>query len=232
MIPKTIHYCWFGGKEKPSSVKKCISSWRKYCPDYSIMEWNESNFDVRMNAYTQMCYEEKKYAFLSDYARLVIIYRRGGIYLDTDVEIVRNLDPLLDCEAYLGFENKDFVNTGIGFGAVPASGVVAGMLSEYAPYLDGKHGVEGCPILNTRALLEKGLIRNGQKQEVGGAEIYPAEYFNPRDSATGKLTVTADTFSIHWYSGSWLPWYLRLKSRLGKPVHRLQKVLANRKEVK
>lgn len=106
MMPKKIHYCWFGRGEKTKLAKKCLASWRKYCPDYEIIEWNEDNFDINTNAYTKMCYDQKKYAFLSDYLRLVIIDKYGGIYFDTDVELVRNFDTLLGCEAFFGFENE------------------------------------------------------------------------------------------------------------------------------
>ena len=105
MIPKKIHYCWFGGNEKPKSVKKCIDSWKKFCPDYEIIEWNESNFNIYENGYTKLCCENKRWAFLSDYARLKVIYDNGGIYFDTDVEVVKSFDDLLDCDAFFGFEN-------------------------------------------------------------------------------------------------------------------------------
>ena len=101
MIPKVIHYCWFGGNELPEKAKSCIESWKKYCPDYEIIEWNETNTDINMNPYTTMCYEQKKYAFLTDYIRLIVIQEYGGIYMDTDVEIINNLDSLLENEAYL-----------------------------------------------------------------------------------------------------------------------------------
>ncbi len=100
MIPRKIHYCWFGRGEKPRLAQKCIASWKKYCPDYEIIEWNEDNFDVNRNAYTQMCYKEKKYAFLTDYLRLLIVEEHGGIYFDTDVEAVRSFDELLDNPAF------------------------------------------------------------------------------------------------------------------------------------
>lgn len=125
MIPRKIHYCWFGRGEKPRLAQKCIASWKKYCPDYEIIEWNEDNFDVNRNAYTQMCYKEKKYAFLTDYLRLLIVEEHGGIYFDTDVEAVRSFDELLDNPAFFGFENDRFVNTGEGFGAEPHTGGAA-----------------------------------------------------------------------------------------------------------
>ena len=140
MIPKKIHYCWFGGADKPKSVKKCISSWKKFCPDYEIIEWNESNYDVNSTEYTKMCADEKKYAFLSDFARLEIIEKNGGIYFDTDVELIKNIDSLLDNEAFFGLENPDYVATGLGFGSVAHGQAVTAMVKEYEPYLDGKSG--------------------------------------------------------------------------------------------
>ena len=125
MIPKKIHYCWFGRGEKPKLAQKCIASWKKYCPDYEIIEWNENNFDVNMNGYTKWCYENKKYAFLSDYVRLLAVYKNGGLYFDTDVELIRNTDFLLNDQAFFGFEtdgtevsnpkNAD-INSGLRFG--------------------------------------------------------------------------------------------------------------------
>ena len=113
MIPKVIHYCWFGHGEKPELARKCIASWKKFCPDYEIIEWNEGNFDVKQNGYTQMCYEEKKYAFLSDYVRLLVVAEYGGIYFDTDVELLKSLDQLLDHEAFFGFETPEYMEPGI-----------------------------------------------------------------------------------------------------------------------
>ena len=118
MIPKNIHYCWFGGNPLPEEARKCIDSWKKYCPDYEIIEWNESNYDLNKNEYVKYTYENKKFAFLTDYVRLDIIYNEGGIYLDTDVELLKNLDNLLDCDGYIGMEQIGTVNTGQGFGAI------------------------------------------------------------------------------------------------------------------
>lgn len=107
MIPKKIHYCWFGRGEKPKLAKKCIDSWKKYCPDYEIIEWNEDNFDINLNSYTKWCYDNRKYAFLSDYVRLWVVNQNGGIYFDTDVEVIRNIDFLLDDQAFFGFETGE-----------------------------------------------------------------------------------------------------------------------------
>ena len=221
MIPKIIHYCWFGGSELPAKAKKCIASWKKYCPDYEIIEWNEENFDVNMNAYTKMCYEQEKYAFLTDYIRLVVVEEQGGIYFDTDVEILRSFDDLLDCKAFFGFEDENYINTGVGFGSEPKNIVIRQMLKEYTMLLDGMHGTIGCPILNTQALDKLGLKRNGKKQNISEAIIYPRDYFNPYDDATGIVNKTENTYSIHWFAKSWLDKKMVLRSKLTKPFHRI-----------
>ncbi len=221
MIPKRIHYCWFGYGEKNKLVQKCIASWKKYCPDYEIIEWNESNFDVNKNAYMKMCYEQRKYAFLTDYVRLIVVEEYGGIYLDTDVELIRPIDELLKNQAFFGFETKEYVATGLGFGAELGNKIVVDMLGEYDVLLDCQHGLIGCPILNTKTLLRKGLIQNGKKQDIDGAIIYPCDYFNPYDDPTGILTKTKNTYSIHWYGKSWMSKKEVIRSRILKPVHRI-----------
>lgn len=221
MIPKIIHYCWFGRGPKPKLAQKCIASWKKYCPDYEIIEWNEDNFDVGMNGYTKMCIAEKKYAFLSDYARLVAIAEHGGIYFDTDVELVRSPDFLLGHEAFFGFETPEFVASGLGFGSAAHGTAVEAMLEEYAPLLDGEHGVIGCPRLNTKALEKLGLRRDGSLQKVGETVVYPQDWFNPYESATGRLKRTENTVSIHWYSASWMSPAKKLRSMVSKPLHRV-----------
>ena len=225
MIPKKIHYCWFGRGEKPKLARRCIASWKKFCPDYEIIEWNEDNFDINTNAYTKMCYEQKRYAFLTDYLRLLIIQEHGGVYFDTDVEVVKPLDDLLDCGAFFGFETDRYVNTGEGFGAEAGHPVVRQMLKEYEPLLDGIHGTVGCPHLNTDALLKFGLEQNGRLQNLGDVTVYPADYFNPYDDPTGILTKTENTYSIHWYGKSWMDKGTVLRSKLSKPLHRMQALL-------
>lgn len=224
MIPKTIHYCWFGGKSKPKLAEKCISSWKKYCPDYEIIEWNEKNFDVNMNGYTKMCYENKRWAFLSDYARLWAVYQNGGLYFDTDVELIRNPDYLLSDEAFFGFETKQkdsFLATGLGFGSVAGGLALKEMLNEYDQLLDGEHGVIGCPLLNTAALLRLGLKPSGEYQHFDWGTVYPPDYFNPLESSTGRMIKTENTVSIHWYMGSFLSPGQKLRSAITKPFHRL-----------
>lgn len=221
MIPKKIHYCWFGKNRLPDKAVKCINSWKKYCPDYEIIEWNEDNFDVRQNGYTEFTYDNRKFAFLSDYARLQIVLKEGGLYFDVDVEIIRPLDELLVHKAFFGFETEEYVNTGVGFGAEANNLIVAGMLREYDILLDGKHGTIGCPLLNTQALMKYGLKQNGMKQTIDGAMIYPIQYFNPYDDPTGILNTTEETVSIHWYAKSWMDKKTIIRSKLTKPIHRL-----------
>jgi hypothetical protein len=220
MIPKIIHYCWFGRGKKPRLSQKCIESWKKHCPDYEIIEWNEDNFDVNMNPYTQKCYNEKKYVFLSDYVRLWVIKHHGGIYLYTDVETIKSFDPLLSNSSFFGFENHQYVNTGQGFGAEKFNLLVSEMLRQYDTLLAGESDYVGCPILNTTALLNFGLIQNGQKQNLDFGFVFPADYFNPYDDSTGRLRKTKNTYSIHWFAKSALSKEQKIRSILTRPFHR------------
>ena len=224
MIPKTIHYCWFGGKEKPKLAQKCIRSWKKYCPDYKIIEWNENNFDVHQNDYTSFLYENKKYAFLSDYVRLKVVFDQGGVYFDTDVEVIKSIDNFLKYEAFYGFENDQYVASGLGFGAEKGHITLAKMLEIYdntQPNNDNTFPITGCPIINTNALVELGLLRNGKMQMVCNAIILPEDYLNPYDDPTGRLNKTNNTVSIHWYAKSWMSKGKIIRSTLSKPLHRL-----------
>lgn len=221
MIPKKIHYCWFGGNPKPKLAQKCIASWKKYCPDYEIIEWNEDNFDIHRNGYTQMCYEQKKYAFLSDYVRLVVVAEQGGIYFDTDVEVIKPIDALLENDAFYCFETSEYVASGLGFGSAVHGKTIEAMLAEYDFLLEGTEGTRGCPRLNTSALVKLGLRQDGTKQQVAEAVILPVDYMNPFDAATGKLTKTENTVSIHWYSAAWLSPWGRVRTRIMRPLHRI-----------
>lgn len=212
-IPKVIHYCWFGGNPLPKDAKRCIESWKKFCPDYQIIEWNESNFDYTDNLYAKQAMECKRWAFVSDYARLKIVYEQGGIYLNTDVELIRPLDDLLDYEAFFGFENnrekqEREVATGLGFGAQKGNAVVKAMLEDYKniSFLreSGTHDITPCPERNTDTLIRLGLRPDGTRQTVAGAEIFPAEYFCPIEYQSGRKCVTRNTYSIHRYTASWM----------------------------
>lgn len=182
MIPKRIHYCWFGGNPKSELIKNCIASWQEKCPDYEIIEWNESNYDVTANSYVKEAYEAKKWAFVSDYARLDIIYNRGGVYLDTDVELYTSLDDLLKYDAFYCFESSRNINSGLGFGAVKDHASTKSCLGYYNGkhfIINGKPDLTPCPRGNTLALCEaySSLHRNGETQMVENTLfLSPSEY--------------------------------------------------------
>lgn len=225
MIPKKIHYCWFGRGKKPKLARRCIESWKRYCPEYEIIEWNEDNFDLNENEYVKYCFENRKWAYLSDYVRLSVVNQYGGIYFDTDVELIASIDFLLEKEAFFAFENREYVASGLGFGSEKGQVVLQKMIHAY----EDLHPFEqeetfsfiGCPIINTRALVDLGLQQNGEMQEVAGALILPADYMNPYDDPTGRLLKTKNTISIHWYSKSALSTSVILRSKLTRVFHRL-----------
>lgn len=223
MIPKIIHYCWFGRGEKPKLAQKCIASWKKYCPDFEIIEWNEDNFDIDKYPYARYCYDNKKWAFLSDFARLIVVYKHGGVYFDTDVEVIQPIQELLMYDAFYGFENETNVATGLGFGSVPKHKTVDAMLQKYNELRrdeEGNYPLVVCPALNTEALIPMGLELNGKYQNIGGAVILPVDYLNPYDDPTGKLNKTKNTVSVHWYSKSWMDKKTIIRSMITKPFHR------------
>ena len=212
MIPKVIHYCWFGGNPLPETAQKCIASWKKYCPDYEIKEWNETNIDISSVDYMKEAYEEKAWGFVSDVARLQIIYEHGGIYMDTDVEIVKSLDVLLNNSAFFGMEdssrNIPYVASGLGFGAEKGNDLIGKILSDYQNRSFRKdNGIldkTPSPVIQTSLLKGKGFQQKNVLQIIDNAYIYPTEYFSPLSLKTGKLHMTENTYSIHHYSGSWL----------------------------
>ncbi len=209
MIPKIIHYCWFGGNPMPALAGNCMESWEKYCPNYEIIRWDESNFDISAcPQYVRQAYEAKKWAFVTDYVRLKVVYDRGGIYLDTDVELIKPLDPLLSNGAYFGFENDSHINTGLGFGAEKAAPILKDLMADYEEALfllaDGSLDLTPCPNRNTRVFLSYGLKQDNSMQMLpGNVRILPKQWLCPFSDWSGKKDVTADTVSIHWYSASW-----------------------------
>ncbi len=225
MIPKKIHYCWFGGSEKPKSVEKCIASWRKFFPDYEIKEWNESNYDVYQNSFSEYCYKNKKWAFVSDFARLAIINQEGGIYFDTDVEVIKKPEFLQqDIDGFFGFETDDYIATGLGFGANKNNSLVQEMIAEYQNQKKNSEGIyilKSCPQLNSSALEKCGVKLNGLTQRIGNNLILAADYMNPYDDPTGRLNITENTFSIHWYTKSWMSRRTILRSQITRPFHRI-----------
>ena len=224
MIPKIIHYCWFGKNEKPKLAKRCIESWKKYCSDFKIVEWNEDNFNLNENEYVKYCYENRKWAYLSDYVRLSVVQQYGGVYFDTDVELVAPIDFLLENQAFYAFETASYVATGLGFGSEASHKIIEAMTQEYEklkPYENTDFKFIGCPRLNTKTLKEFGLQTNGQYQKVQGAVILPKDYMNPYDDPTGRLTRTENTISIHWYSKSALSRATIYRSKITRIFHRL-----------
>lgn len=207
MIPKTIHYCWFGRNPLPKLAKKCIKSWKKYCPDYEIIEWNEDNYDLSSAPlYVRQAYEAKKWAFVTDYVRLHVVYEYGGIYMDTDVELIKPLDPLLQYNAYFGFEDGIYINTGLGFGAVKGSPILREMMDDYFGMSFDPTGknVVACPRVNTAVFLKHGLLQDNKNQVLDDEIIIlPTEYLCPKSVIDGITRKTKNTVSIHHYDSSW-----------------------------
>lgn len=206
-IPKIIHYCWFGGKPKPPLAQKCIASWKKFCPDYEILEWNESNFDLSSAPkYVHQAYEAGRWAFVTDFVRLVALVNMGGVYMDTDVEVVKPLDAYLTHEAFAGFESIDRVQTGL-LACSREFPLFREFLAHYdtAEFIlpDGSHDTTTNVEVLTRLCREHGLQMNDRYQVVDGLAVYPREYFCPVDYDTEKLKRTRKTVTIHWFSGSW-----------------------------
>ena len=209
MIPKIIHYCWFGGNPLPDLALKCLESWIKYNPSYEIKRWDESNFDLDCDFFPREAYEAKRWAFISDYARLKIILENGGIYLDTDVEVLKPFDELLSCKCFLGVQTDGLIATGLGFGAEKGSTVVGKLLGAYT----GKHFKIGknvfsdmpCPEINTPPLAEIGYSYDDKSVwSIPEVTVYPPEFFCPVDYLTGKTVITENTYSIHHFAASWI----------------------------
>lgn len=209
MIPKIIHYCWFGGNPLPKLAVDCIASWKKHLPDYIIVEWNESNFPIDDFIFAKQALEHKKFAFISDVCRLYALKKQGGIYMDTDVEVLKPLDDLLHHTAFSGFENDDFVPTGI-----MASEKEGNWVNELLQYYDNN------PFLNpdlslkltsntfiiTKMMVEKGFVMNNTLQQIDEyVTFYPNDYFCPKSYKTGNIDLTKNSYCIHHFAKSWIP---------------------------
>ncbi len=207
MIPKAIHYFWFGGNPKPDIVKRCIESWYKYCPDYEIKEWNEDNYDVSRNLFCKEAYQEGKWAFVTDYARLDVICAKGGIYFDTDVEVIRTLDDLLYNKAFFGIGNYGRIATGLGFGSVRESSIIKELMEVYEN--KSFYKVDGAPDLTTNTMKEtpvfvkRGFVQEDKFQMKGEVVLFPSEVFSPNVPGTDIYNLTENTFSIHHNFFSW-----------------------------
>lgn len=207
LIPKVIHYCWFGGEKLPKSVQKCIESWRKYCPDFKIKEWNESNFDLKICDYVEEAVEKEEWAFVSDYARFWILYNYGGVYLDTDVELIKPLQGVLDKGPFMGCEEIGQINPGLGMAATSKMKLYKEVLTNYSTqhFLDkeGNENLETVVTKMTRVFTKYGYKSENKIQKIDGVLVYPPEYFCPIDYRTGKENITNKTISIHHYTASW-----------------------------
>lgn len=207
MIPKVIHYCWFGGSELPEYVERCIQSWKKFCPEYQIKRWDESNYNFEKYPFCREAYQKKKWAFVSDVARLDIVYSEGGIYLDTDVELIKCLDDLLIEHAFMGFERGRLVATGLGFGGEKGNPVIKANLESYLTRQftneDETLDLTPCPVITTDVLEMFGLKRVDQTQDLGDVKIFSSDYFCPMLLSDGTAEIRKNTYSIHHYAGSW-----------------------------
>lgn len=232
MIPKIIHYCWFGRNPLPKSAKNCINSWKRFLPDYEIKEWNEDNFDVNIVPYTAEAYKARKYAFVSDYARFWILSKYGGLYFDTDVEIIRPLDDIISRGSFMGCQNEvstkqnTDVNPGLGLGLQVAPGLGSGLeekeeklsllshrlfeelLNNYSNIhfinTDGSLNKKTIVTYTTELLVRDGLQPRNEIQCIDGIYIYPKEYFCPKDYPSGELHLTSNSRCIHHFDATWL----------------------------
>lgn len=224
VIPKKIHYLWFGENPLPESVEKCIESWKKNCPDYEIIRWDETNYDYKKHPYMYEAYKAKKWSFVSDYARLDILYQEGGIYLDTDVELIKPLDDLLQYEAYMGFENT-YINLGLGFGCMAGVNAIKELRDTYDGIsfikIDGSLNLKPITRYTNEYLESKGLIADGSRQKIDNIEIFPVEFFCPKNYYTRQCNITENTYSIHHYDSSW--WGEKEKSTYLKEIKLMEK---------
>ncbi|XOQ25498.1 MAG: Glycosyl transferase [Mitsuokella multacida] len=224
MIPKIIHYCWFGGNPKPDDVKHYLASWKKYCPDYEIREWNESNFDINENAYCREAYEAKKWAFVTDYVRLKALYEYGGFYMDTDVEVVKSLEPLRVYDALSGYESPTHIPTGT-MGACRDNEWIGMLLRDY----DNRHFIleDGTLDMTTNVIViteltvkKYGIHLNGEMTPFGNnMMLLPFDYLCAKSYQTGEVTQTKNTFTIHHFAGSWASDEVKERSRFMKEYY-------------
>lgn len=237
MIPKIIHYCWFGKREKPELAKKCIDSWKKYLPEYEYMEWNEDNFNFDLFPYAKQALEAKKYAYITDVVRLYALKEFGGIYMDTDVEVLKPLDAFLHHAAFSGFESNSSLPTGL-MASEKGSVWALDLLSYYEgrSFLDDN----GKPILTpntnviTEMMLKEGFLLNNTFQEKQGyVAFYPDDVFCAKSSETGKITITPNTHCIHHFSGSWLPKSVKIRHKIVQTLYKIfgKSVVDNLKKI-
>lgn len=225
MIPKIIHYCWFGRGEMPGLVLKCIESWRKYLPDYELKLWNEENFDVQCIPYVKEAYENKKYAFVSDYVRLHALYTEGGIYMDTDMEVLKDFGPILQHNAVFGFESNGYVQSCM-IASEKGGTCIKDLMDAYQlrRFVKDDNTFDLTPntVPISDYMAEKGLKMGNSYQEIEGvATVYPSDYFCPVNQNTGEIHTTENSYCIHHFAGSWMPTKMRFASKLKKALSSL-----------
>lgn len=221
MIPKIIHYIWFGGKPLPKIAEKCIESWKKFCPDYEIKRWDESNIDINKYQFTKDAYEAKKFAFVSDVFRTEILYNEGGIYFDIDVEIIKSIEDVLNMECITGFETSNLLNPGLFIASVKNNKDLKEILDIYKTLkfdINKLTELTVCEIY-TKYFENKGLVRENKTQQIENTKFYSSEYFSPIDVVTNKKKITKNTYSIHWYNASWYTPKQKLKNKFKKFVN-------------
>ena len=224
-IPKIIHYCWFGGKELPELAVKCIESWKKNLPDYEIKRWDESNCDLTSNTYVKEAYENKKWAFVADYVRLHVLKEYGGIYLDTDVEVLKNFDELLHLVAFTGFESESEITTGI-LASKKNGKWVTELLKDY----DNRHFVleDGSFDYTTNVVTITNITKkmfkleeNNSYQDFKEVTFYPKDYFCPKDHLTNKINLTENTYCIHHFAATWLKPSAKVKLKIFRLINKV-----------
>ena len=228
MIPKVVHYCWFGRGQKPASVENYIASWKKFLPDYELKEWNEDNFDITSSSYVKEAYENRKFAFVTDYVRLYALYTEGGVYMDTDVEVLGSYNKFLHHHAFSGFETDGNVPTGMMAaekGSIWAKELLEGYLDRHFILENGTMDMTTNTTVITNYMLKKGLVLNNKYQDFPNlCTMYPADYFCPKDHRTGLINPTKNTVCIHHFAGSWLDkswkstWRHYLKVQIAKLI--------------
>ena len=223
LIPKKLHYCWFGGSPLPERDQKCLESWRRVCPDWEIIRWDESNYDVSKNAYMRQAYQVEKWGFVPDFARLDIVASEGGVYLDTDVELLKAPDELLDYAGYMGWSQDGYINPGQGFGAEAGNRFVMALVHMYESLSfvndDGSLNLLPSPHYATDCLVELGFEKGGAFQSLDGFVLLPAACLDPLDAATGRVGLVEETISIHHYFGSWLTERVKYQKELRRSLN-------------
>ena len=223
MIPKTIHYIWLGGKELPPIAKKCIASWQKYCPDYEIKRWDESNLDLDKYQFVKDALDAKKYAFASDVLRTDILYNHGGIYFDIDVELLKPIDKFLIHDCFMGFETSNLLNPGLILGCCKGNKDLENILNIYKELkfdVNNLINLTVCEVF-TKYYEQFGLKRKNSTQQINNTMFYSSEYFSPKSLTDGKIRKTENTHTIHHYCASWVKTSTKLKSKIKQFIKRI-----------